>query len=274
MTLFAIGDIQGCATQFDRLLARIDFDAQRDHLWLVGDLVNRGPQSLSVLRRVAGLGKAVTSVLGNHDLHLLAAAAGGRQSAPSDTFQDVLAAEDRDQLIDWLRHRPLLHWDQDKHRVLVHAGLPPPWSVEEAAARAADVEALLRSPAWPEFVRNMYGNSPTAWSKRLDAAAARRYTINALTRMRFCDALGQLEFAHAGPPGSQPGGLMPWFDVPGRRASDVHVVFGHWAALGLLQRDDLTALDSGCVWGQSLTAVALDPPGPAVSVACQSAQPR
>jgi bis(5'-nucleosyl)-tetraphosphatase (symmetrical) len=260
MRLFAIGDIQGCAAAFDQLLRKIRFRPSRDRLWLVGDLVNRGPDSLAVVRRVMSLGRSVTCVLGNHDLHLLATVAGRRELSPADTFHDVLEAPDLGAIVDWLRWRPLLHYDAQARRVLVHAGIPPQWSVAEARAEARDVEALLRGRKWRYALREMYGGEPSAWSRKLAGAERRRYTINALTRMRYCDRRGRLDLSHSGPPGSQPKGLVPWFDVPRRRAATVHIVFGHWAALGLLRRSDVTALDTGCVWGNYLTAARLDKP--------------
>lgn len=268
MALYAIGDIQGCGAQLDALLKALRFRPSRDRLWLVGDLVNRGPDSLGVLRHVMRLGRSVTSVLGNHDLHLLATAAGGREISPGDTFGDVLDAPDAGRLIDWLRRRPLLHYDAAARRVLVHAGIPPGWTLAEARRQARDVERALRGPRWRAALRGMYGNEPSKWSDKLDGPSRRRYTINALTRMRYCDKRGRLDFSESGPPGSQPKGLMPWFDVPDRPAANVQIVFGHWAALGLVRRARVTALDSGCVWGGSLTAVRLDAPARPVRVNC------
>jgi bis(5'-nucleosyl)-tetraphosphatase (symmetrical) len=268
MAHYAIGDIQGCHQAFTALLDALSFDAARDRLWLVGDLVNRGPDSLGVLRTVMALGDCVTCVLGNHDLHLLATVAGGRELSAEDTFGDVLAAPDSTALVDWLRRRPLLHHDEAAGRVLVHAGLPPAWTAAEAAAAARDVERALRGTQWRTALRTMYGNEPRRWRAGLDGPSRRRFTINALTRMRYCDAEGGLDFSHSGPPGSQPPGLVPWFDVPGRREREAHVIFGHWAALGLLRRGDVTALDSGCVWGNELTAVRLDAEAAPVQVSC------
>lgn len=268
MAWYAIGDIQGCAAAFNALLKSISFRPSRDRLWLVGDLVNRGPDSLGVLRKVMSLGPSVTSVLGNHDLHLLATVAGGRDLSPSDTFDDVLEAPDAREIIDWLRHRPLLHYDAPTGRVLVHAGIPPVWTLATARREAREVERALRGPRWRNALRSMYGNQPSKWRDDLDTEDRRRYTINALTRMRYCDKRGRLEFRHSGPPGSQPKGLLPWFDVPDRPTSGVEIVFGHWAALGVVRREDITALDSGCVWGGSLTAVRLDRPAPPVRVSC------
>jgi bis(5'-nucleosyl)-tetraphosphatase (symmetrical) len=260
MRLFAIGDIQGCAGAFDALLRKIAFRPSRDRLWLVGDLVNRGPASLAVLRRVMGLGRSVTCVLGNHDLHLLATVAGRRELSPADTFDDVLEAPDLGDIVDWLRSRPLLRYDATGRRVLVHAGIPPRWSVAEALAEAREVEARLRGRKWRSALREMYGGEPSAWSSKLRAADRRRYTINALTRMRYVDRRGHLDLSYSGPPGTQPKGLVPWFDFKERRAANTEIVVGHWAALGLVRRPDLTALDTGCVWGNYLTAVRLDLP--------------
>jgi bis(5'-nucleosyl)-tetraphosphatase (symmetrical) len=269
MTLYAIGDIQGCAKSFETLLKRIDFHKKRDHLWLVGDLVNRGPRSLRVLRTVKRLGGSATTVLGNHDLHLLATAAGVRDASSADTFGDVLAAHDADALLDWLRTRPLIARDKVAKRVLVHAGIPPVWKIREAVEHASEVERLLAGPAWSKVLRGMYGDVPVRWTPELSAGDRRRFTINALTRIRFCDKAGRLDFSCSGPPGSQPSPLMPWFDFPKRRARKWHIVFGHWSALGLLRRDDITALDTGCVWGRELTAVPLEPRGRPISVGCR-----
>jgi bis(5'-nucleosyl)-tetraphosphatase (symmetrical) len=266
MRLFAIGDIQGCAAAFDALLRKIAFRPSRDRLWLVGDLVNRGPESLAVLRRVMGLGRSVTCVLGNHDLHLLATVAGRRELSHADTFHDVLEAPDLGAIIDWLRHRPLLHHDRSAKRLLVHAGVPPRWTVTQARAEARDVEAQLRGRQWRHALRAMYGGEPSVWSRKLRGADRRRYAINALTRMRYCDRRGRLDLSYSGAPGTQPKGLIPWFDMPERGAAGTHIVFGHWAALGLLRRSDVTALDTGCVWGNYLTAVRLVRPARPIRV--------
>ncbi|HWN37970.1 MAG TPA: symmetrical bis(5'-nucleosyl)-tetraphosphatase [Gammaproteobacteria bacterium] len=272
MRLFAIGDIQGCAAAFDLLLRKIAFRPARDRLWLVGDLVNRGPDSLGVVRRVMGLGRSVTCVLGNHDLHLLATVAGRRELSPADTFHDVLEAPDLGAIVDWLRHRPLLHYDAPAKRVLVHAGIPPDWTVAEARAEAREVEAQLRGRQWRHALKEMYGNGPSAWSRKLRGAERRRYTINALTRMRYVDRRDRIDLSYSGAPGTQPKGLVPWFDVEDRRSARAHVVFGHWAALGLLRRSDVTALDTGCVWGNHLTAVRLDRPARPVKVSAAAAK--
>jgi bis(5'-nucleosyl)-tetraphosphatase (symmetrical) len=271
MATYAIGDLQGCAAEFDSLLRKLDFRPSKDTLWLVGDLVNRGPDSLGVLRRVMALGRSVVTVLGNHDLHLLATVAGRRDLSPSDTFQDVLEAPDAEHLIDWVRSRPLLHYDRTARRVLVHAGIPAPWTLRDARTNAREIETLLRGRRWRQSLRAMYGNEPAQWSRKLRGDDRRRFTINALTRMRYCDAEGRLDLRCSGPPGTQGDGLIPWFDVPGRRAANVHIVFGHWAALGLLRRADVTAVDTGCAWGNRLTAVRLDRAERPVHVRCSAA---
>lgn len=271
MTLYAIGDIQGCGQAFTELLSAISFKPERDHLWLVGDLVNRGPDSLDVLREVINLGDSATTVLGNHDLHLLATAVGVRKRGEDDTFQAVLAAPDAADLLDWLRSRPLLYHDAKRNWLLVHAGLPPTWSVSDAVERAGETSERLRGPNWASALKKMYGDEPRAWSADHQGADRLRYTINALTRMRYCDEQGDLDFEHTGPPGTQPAHLVPWFEFPGRPSEATHVVFGHWASLGLLRRTNITALDSGCVWGGSLTALPMEPAGEPIAVACAGA---
>jgi bis(5'-nucleosyl)-tetraphosphatase (symmetrical) len=268
MTLYVVGDVQGCADAFEKLLKKISFRRRRDELWLVGDLVNRGPNSRDVLRKVMGLGDRVTSVLGNHDLHLLATAAGVRDTSATDTFQDILRSRDAEELVNWLRGRPLIHRDKARRMVLVHAGIPPIWKVKQAVRHAQEIETLLRGKNWEASLRSMYGETPVQWKPGLRDSDRQRFTINALTRMRYCDARGRLDFTFSGAPGTQPGHLMPWFDVPGKSRKKWHIVFGHWSALGVLLRDDLTAVDSGCVWGGELTAVPLDPDGAPISVSC------
>lgn len=268
MTLYAIGDIQGCARTFDTLLRRIRFKPARDQLWLVGDLVNRGPDSAEVLRMVRALGDSATTVLGNHDLHLLATAAGIRRISNTDTFNDVLDARDAHKLLDWLRQQPLLVRDRHAKRILVHAGLPPVWKTREAEQAAAEVEEQLAGRSWRKSLRGMYGNVPARWSHKLAASDRRRFTINGLTRMRYCTRTGGLDFRYSGPPGTQPKSLVPWFDFPGRHGRKWNIVFGHWSALGVVTRENLTATDSGCVWGRELTAVPLDSDRPPVAVEC------
>lgn len=262
MTTYAIGDLQGCAHEAQLLIERIFATAGNDAgILFVGDLINRGPDSLGALRRMKALAEAsdgrIDALLGNHDLHLIAVAAGAQRLGKSDTLDEILAAPDRDELVDWLRRRPLAMW-VDRH-LLVHAGVAPQWDAAQALALAGEVESALRGDGWIDFLGAMYGNAPARWDDGLEGMARLRCIVNALTRMRLCEADGTMDFQHkesdAGPAGS---GLLPWFDLPGRRTQDVTVVFGHWSALGLVQRPGLIGLDSGCVWGGKLTAVCLD----------------
>jgi bis(5'-nucleosyl)-tetraphosphatase (symmetrical) len=258
MAIYAIGDIQGCYDEFRSLLARLKFDAARDRLWLVGDLVNRGPKSLETLRFVKGLDEAAICVLGNHDLHLLAEHAGARRTRPGSSLRAVLDADDREELINWLRRRPLLHHDEQFNYTMVHAGLAPQWDLGTARTCAREVERLLRGPNYRQLLHNMYGDQPNSWSEDLVGWPRVRTIINIFTRMRYCDLQGQMNMKANGPPGSQHTGLMPWFEVPGRRSMDLNIVFGHWAALGFYRVPGVIALDSGCVWGGALTALRMD----------------
>jgi bis(5'-nucleosyl)-tetraphosphatase (symmetrical) len=264
MKTYVIGDLQGCAHEAGLLLEQIAADAhsmEEARILFVGDLINRGPESLAALRRMKALsessGGRVEALLGNHDLHLLAVAAGVQQASRSDTLDEILAAPDRDELIAWLRRRPLAMF-VDAH-LLVHAGVPPQWSAEQTMRLAAEVEVVLRGDGWVDFLAQMYGNQPDRWDDALTGTERLRCIVNALTRMRLCFPDGRMDFLHKesdkGPEGSE---LLPWFDVPGRRTADVTVVFGHWSALGLVLRPNLVGLDSGCVWGGKLTAVCLD----------------
>lgn len=256
MATYAIGDIQGCFAEFQELLALCGFRRQEDRLWLVGDLVNRGPQSLETLRYVKALGSSAVTVLGNHDLHLLAVSEGLEKSSEDDTLSAVLAAPDRDELVAWLRSRPLLH--HEGGYVLVHAGLLPQWDIAAASGLAAEVEAKLRSLNYRKFLSRLYGSKPDHWSEDLQGMDRLRVIVNAMTRLRFCSADGVMEFKSKGEVKDNPPGFMPWFDVRGRRSADATIVCGHWSALGLKLADGLMALDSGCVWGGKLSAVRLD----------------
>jgi bis(5'-nucleosyl)-tetraphosphatase (symmetrical) len=264
MKTYVIGDLQGCAHEAGLLLERVAADAhsmEEARILFVGDLINRGPESLTALRRMKALsessGGRVEALLGNHDLHLLAVAAGVQKASRSDTLDEILAAPDRDELIAWLRRRPLAMF-VDAH-LLVHAGVPPQWTAEQTIELAGEVEAVLRSDGWAGFLAQMYGNQPDRWDDALTGIERLRCIVNALTRMRLCWPDGRMDFLHKesdkGPEGSD---LLPWFDVPGRRTAGVTVVFGHWSALGLVLRPNLVGLDSGCVWGGKLTAVCLD----------------
>src|SRR3954451_12793718 len=261
MARYAIGDVQGCADELKALLARCQFSVERDQLWLVGDLVNRGPKSLETLRLVRALGANATVVLGNHDLHLLALAFGSRRKHKDcDTLEQVLEAPDRDQLLEWLLGRPLAVFDEPRGDLLVHAGLVPEWTPRAAAKLAREVEAVLRDDPRALFDA-MYGNKPDKWSDSLRGMGRLRFVINAFTRMRFCRRDGTVDLKMKGTPGQQSGDFLPWFDVPGRQSRDVRVVGGHWSTLGFKKRRDLLALDTGCVWGGALTAMDLDADG-------------
>jgi bis(5'-nucleosyl)-tetraphosphatase (symmetrical) len=257
MSTYAIGDIQGCHDSFLSLLDVCSFDPARDRLWLVGDLVNRGPHSLSTLRHVKSLGDAAVTVLGNHDLYLLMVAEGvERRRSQDDTLDEILAAPDRDDLLDWLRRQPLCH--VEGAYCMVHAGLLPQWDVPRARALAAEVEALLQGDQYRETLAHMWGSEPAAWRDDLVGWERMRVVVNAMTRMRFCSPAGVMEFQTKGEATDAPPGYMPWFEVPGRNSADRVLVTGHWSALGLRVEPNLLALDSGCLWGRHLTAVRLE----------------
>jgi bis(5'-nucleosyl)-tetraphosphatase (symmetrical) len=273
MGLYLIGDVQGCDTALARLLETVDFSPSRDRLYLLGDLVNRGPASADVLRRLIGYGESACCLLGNHDLSLLAVAHGVRGLGRKDTLGAVLDAPDRAAMLDWLRHQ---HMALHAHGwLMVHAGVLPQWDAADVLRLAAEVEAVLRSPDLPEFLAQMYGNAPARWEESLDGVARLRVIVNALTRLRFCTPDGTMELKASGRPDQAPDGTMPWFDVPGRRSAGTPVAFGHWSTLGHVQRDDLLALDTGCVWGGCLSSwrLAADgQPGTLFQVRCEASQ--
>ncbi|MDR5780174.1 symmetrical bis(5'-nucleosyl)-tetraphosphatase [Caballeronia sp. LZ065] len=248
------GDLQGCCEPFERLLKKAAV-ADDVPLWFAGDLINRGPQSLQTLREVIALGSRATVVLGNHDLNLLSVAAGLRKPKKGDTLDEILAAPDAAELIEWVRHKPVAHFADGM--LMVHAGVLPQWDAALTMTLAHELEAALRAPDWKETLAGLYGNEPHRWDDTLTGLDRLRVIYNALTRIRFCTAEGAMEFANNGGPDAAPPGYLPWFDVPGRRTQDVTVVFGHWAALGLMIRDNVLCLDSGCVWGNKLSAVRL-----------------
>lgn len=258
MATYAIGDVQGCDDELGALLTRIKFNPALDQLWLVGDLVNRGMQSLEVLRRVKALGERAVVVLGNHDLHLLAQwyLKPDKREANADLGR-IYGADDGPELIDWLRSRSLAHYDPKLHFLMVHAGLHPDWDIETTLRLARRVEAQLRGPKIASFLARMYGNRPAAWSAKLKGAERMRAVVNTLTRMRFCDQRGNIAFDQKGPPGSQPVGFYPWYEVPGLIRRHTRIVFGHWSALGRFQWDEIFGIDTGCVWGGELTALEL-----------------
>ena len=254
--IYLVGDLQGCCDPLERLLQTLDFSPSRDHLYLLGDLVNRGPDSLGVLRRLRGLEGSATCLLGNHDLHLLAVAHGVRKPHRSDTLDANLHAPDRDDWLGWLRRQRLAVHEQGW--LMVHAGVLPQWDAARTVALAAEVESMLRSPDVGDFLTQMYGNEPARWDDRLSGIARWRCVVNALTRLRFCSADGEMEFATKEGVGGAPEGFMPWFEVPSRQTRGTPVAFGHWSTLGLIDRADLLALDTGCVWGGKLSAARID----------------
>jgi bis(5'-nucleosyl)-tetraphosphatase (symmetrical) len=262
----AIGDIQGCCDELRALLSRVGFSTDRDRLWFVGDLVNRGPQSLEVLRYVRALGDNAIVVLGNHDLHLLALACGGHNTRRSDTLGEILRAPDRDTLLEWLASRPLAYFEAGD--LLVHAGLVPQWTVETTLELAREIERALRDDPRNLF-NHMYGDEPDHWSADLAGTDRLRFAINVLTRVRVCTNEGRINLHIKGKPPAADSPWRPWFDIESRRTRGARVIFGHWSALGLVMRKDVIGLDSGCVWGGALTAVDLDHPvGAPISIPC------
>ena len=269
MAIYAIGDLQGCLTPLQKLLDKIRFDPAHDRLWFTGDLVNRGSHSLETLRFVTRLGSRAISVLGNHDLNLLAVSEGRRKTKSRDTLQEILDAPDSAELLQWLRHLPLLHHDAALGYTLIHAGLPPQWDLETAQALAKKTEMLLRASRYHEMLNIMYGDYPDIWSETFTEHEQFRFVTNCFTRLRFCDIHGKLAITQKGAPGTQTKGLMPWFEHPNRKSAHLKIIFGHWSALGIHITKNIFALDSGCVWGGKLTALRIDTPEPSlVSVDC------
>jgi len=256
MATYAIGDLQGCFDPLRELLGEIGFRESADRLWFVGDLVNRGPQSLEILRFVKSLGDRATVVLGNHDLHLLMVAEGQAKAHRQDTLETILEAPDREELLTWLRGLPLMHVEDEY--AMVHAGLLPSWSVSRALGLARETEQALRGPDWRALMAHMYGNQPDHWDDALSGYKRLRVIINAMTRLRICTADGRMEFGYKGRVEDIPAGYLPWFAVSGRKSANATVICGHWSALGLLTRKNLLALDCGCLWGGQLTAVRLE----------------
>lgn len=259
MATYAIGDVQGCCDALSRLLDSLHFDPAADQLWFAGDLVNRGPQSAATLRLIRSLGHRAVTVLGNHDLHLLAVAHGGKRGR-RDTLDDILDAPDRDELLDWLRRQPLIHGSADGRWQMLHAGLPPQWTLDTAVACAREVEAALQGPDIGELLDRMYGNQPDRWDHALPRWPRLRFIINCFTRLRYCTPDGQVAADPKGAPGSQPDGLVPWFEAPGRGSAGTRIVFGHWSTLGQVHWPEarVWGLDTGCVWGGRLSALRLD----------------
>ncbi len=256
MAIYAVGDIQGCHTELVQLLDTIRFDPAADKLWLVGDLVNRGPDSLEVLRLVKSMGDSAISVLGNHDLHLLAVAEGVAKPHRTDTLDAILNAPDRDELLNWLRHQRLIY--TEGHYVLVHAGLLPQWSVRQASRLANEVETALRADEYTDYLAHMYGNSPHSWDDELTGYKRLRVITNAFTRLRICTPQGEMDFKFKSVLKNIPAGYLPWYEAPERKSPNATVVFGHWSALGLMLKDNAIALDTGCLWGGPMTAIRLE----------------
>ncbi len=259
MTRYAVGDLQGCFDPLRRLLDEVRFDPARDQLWSTGDLVNRGPQSLACLRFLRELGASARTVLGNHDLHLLAIAHGIKKPKKSDTLREILDAPDAAELLDWLTRLPLFHRDPSGDYALVHAGLAPMWSIEQAQALSDELGTVLRSAQLTDYLQGMYGDEPDRWDDALTGPTRWRVATNYFTRMRVCDARGRLDLRFKEAPGQTPAGFMPWYETPHRRSAGQRIIFGHWAALmGNVARDDVIALDTGCVWGGALTLFDLE----------------
>ncbi|MDE0456306.1 MAG: symmetrical bis(5'-nucleosyl)-tetraphosphatase [Chromatiales bacterium] len=273
MPTYAIGDVQGCYRELRSLLRECGFDARRDRLWFVGDLVNRGPASLEVLRFVADLGDRAQTVLGNHDLHLVASARGIRPLRARDTFRDVLDAADGEALVDWLREQPVIHRDPERGFVMVHAGIAPAWTIDDALVHGAELSRALRAPDHPRLLAGMYGNEPHKWRKSLSGIDRLRFITNAFTRMRYCHGDGRLDFSDTDPPGTQDSSLTPWFELRDAHVDGIRIVFGHWATLqvetALPRGLHVRHVDTGCVWGGSLTALRLEDDRE-FSVGCES----
>ena len=262
MALYLIGDIQGCDSALSQWLLQVGFSPSRDTVFLLGDLVNRGPDNLGVLRRLHNLGSSARCLLGNHDLHLLAIHLGVQALKRGDTVEDILQAPDRNTLMDWLRMQHLAMHEEGV--LMVHAGVLPQWNVAQTLSLAKEVQTVLQGPNWQAFIAQMYGNLPAAWSDELQGIERLRVIVNALTRLRFCTALGEMEFKHHLDATQGPPGFMPWFDVPERRTQDTCIAFGHWSTLTPMQRQDVIELDTGCVWGRCLSGLELNAHGPGI----------
>lgn len=270
MAIYAIGDIQGCYNEFRRLLDVVAFDPIHDQLWLVGDLVNRGPHSLETLRFIKGLGQSAISVLGNHDLHLIATIASLGKVGKKDTLGPILRAPDCDELIDWLRKQRLFH--HNDQYCMLHAGLPPQWDFAQTQAMATEAEQVIGGDDYERFFRSMYGNKPNVWQDNLPHNEKLRFTVNCFTRLRYCTLDGKLDFHQKGPLGSQPTHLVPWFRAPDRKSQDMRIIFGHWSTLGYYDADNVYGIDTGCLWGGQLTALRLDDKPQRIAIDCQCTQ--
>ncbi len=270
MTIYAIGDVQGCFDELQRLLKKIKYNPDSDQLWFAGDLINRGPKSLETLRFIKQ--HAYACVLGNHDLHLLAGASHEKFRRRKDTLDDIFNAPDLEELTHWLRQQPLLHHDKDCGFTMIHAGLPPQWDLEIAKRRAHEVEAVLRNGDHTAFFEHMYGNQPDQWSDKLDGWDRLRFITNCFTRLRYCTQQGHLALDEKGQPGSQGSGLQPWFSWPHRKTRHSKILFGHWSTLGAYQGNNVYALDTGCLWGGKLTALKISDTATRIELDCPGAR--
>lgn len=274
MAIYAIGDVQGCFSELQTLLKQINFNSDTDILWFAGDIINRGPHSLETLRFIKSLDGNAVTVLGNHDLHTLAVANGRGKQGKKDTIKEILEAPDRDILLDWLIHRPLMHYDPKLNVSLVHAGIHPQWTIEQALARAGEVEAVLQGSKSHEFFHHMYGDKPPKWSDKLDGWDRLRFITNVFTRMRYCDEKGRLSLRDKGAPGNQPDGIIPWFNVKKRKTVNTRIIFGHWSTLPNPKIENLYPLDTGCLWGGKLSAIKVDENmNNLIQIECPQAQP-
>ena len=258
MSVYVIGDVQGCFDELQELVDYISFNPKKDQLWFVGDLVNRGPKSLQTLRWVKSLGKAAVTVLGNHDLHLLAAHAGAKEIPTTSSLYPVLQAKEIDELMDWLRNQPLMRYNSKLKFAMVHAGLAPQWSIKEALKCSKEIQTVLRSKKYKDFLFNMYGDQPDHWDGRLKGWNRLRTITNFMTRVRFCNNKGVMSFTEKGPPGTQNSRMKPWFEIASRKSQDTTIAFGHWSTLGYVNDHNIIATDTGCLWGGSLTAIKIE----------------
>ena len=259
MATFVIGDIQGCFDELQELVDYISYDPKKDQLWFVGDLVNRGPKSLETLRWVMSLGNSAVTVLGNHDLHLLALHAGVKEVKTTSSLYSTLHANDIDELVEWLRSQPLMLYNKQLEFALVHAGLAPQWTVKNAMRYSEEVESALQSKNYKDFLFNMYGDQPNQWDASLKDWDRLRAITNFMTRVRYCDDQGVISFSDKGPPGTQSTGMKPWYEIATRKSQDTSVVFGHWSTLGYVNDYNVISTDTGCLWGGKLTAIKIEP---------------
>jgi len=270
MTIYAIGDIHGCSKSLNNILDKIEFNKNKDELWLVGDLVSRGKKSLDVLRQVINLENNIKVVLGNHDLYLLSVLAEINKPNHHDYFDKIIESPDRRSIIDWLRNLPLVYWNKRLNKVLVHAGIPPQWTIDQSQKKSDFISNQLKSNNWKTFLSKIFGNEPKKWSENLNIDEKNRYIINAFTRMRYCDNKGNINLENKCAPGMQPDNLVPWYDFPSRKTKNIHIIFGHWSSLSLLNKKNISAIDTGCVWGGYLTALPVFPKGNPIKVKCNS----